>query len=264
KHLALLSSVIQQLRSICERFQSALNKTSGSDESEQQLKRILGDLRSWQKDFDDLMLVLKVSGTFTQMDEQDSLTNAIKPAMRLKHLQAAQAAINESDFSPVPEHEIALHEPMKEVPYSVISKPANYDEESVLVEYRELIPDSTSQMTLGHLAHVLQSVNPLNMNLLSCKGYDVRKLIFAVPPGFGDAISLRQLLIREKQNPRHPLNERVDLLRQLATALLHLHGSEIVHHLVRPDCILWLSKPSSAEQIIASDDADQHMASENG
>ncbi|KAK6433372.1 hypothetical protein LTR95_010449, partial [Oleoguttula sp. CCFEE 5521] len=119
---------------------SALNKTSGSDESEQQLKKILGDLRSWQKDFDDLMLILKVSGTFTQMEEQDSRTKAIKPAMRLKYLQAARAAINESDFSPALEHEIALHEPMKEVPYIVISEPANMTKRAFLSNTESSFP----------------------------------------------------------------------------------------------------------------------------
>jgi len=103
------------------------------------------------------------------MGKQDPLTKANKSATRLNILHVARAAVNESN-KPLPsEISIAPEEPMQEVPNTAISK-TNYQNDGVLVEYRELLSDTASNADVAltatlsfpqsyHLFHCSPTIN---------------------------------------------------------------------------------------------------------
>jgi hypothetical protein len=61
RHVSLLSKIIQQMRSLHEDFNNALDKASASGKLLENLEKIIGQLRQWQQDFDRLTLAVIVA-----------------------------------------------------------------------------------------------------------------------------------------------------------------------------------------------------------
>lgn len=106
-----------------------------------------------------------------------------------------------------------------------------------------------------NLAKILSKVDPLVFGLLKCHGVTEREsviadkrscefeLVFAIPPGLGDPLSLRTLLLNKSRS--YPLNERFDLARGFAKSVLFVHTSQFVHKNIRPDNIIVMKKEAS-------------------
>ncbi|KAF2263897.1 hypothetical protein CC78DRAFT_496085 [Lojkania enalia] len=65
-------------------------------------------------------------------------------------------------------------------------------------------------------------------------------LVFSIPDKLVNPRSLREVLLDKdfKGQIKHPLNERVNLAKQLARAVLHVHSKNHVHKNIRPETIL--------------------------
>lgn len=97
------------------------------------------------------------------------------------------------------------------------------------------------------LARVLSAEDAPNRGILQCKGYRFAEspprrfvLEFQAPQGLRNPRSLRAILLDKDFSGQiqHPLNERLNLAKQLARAVLHVHSKKLVHKNIRPDTIL--------------------------
>ncbi|KAI9874610.1 MAG: hypothetical protein M1830_009567 [Pleopsidium flavum] len=103
------------------------------------------------------------------------------------------------------------------------------------------------------LARVLSKTDPLTFGLLACRGViqvmDSAKnvtnfeLVYTVPEGLKSPRSLRSLLLASDR--LYPLNERIDLAKQLAKSVMFVHTSQFVHKNIRPETIVVFKNENS-------------------
>jgi serine/threonine protein kinase len=103
------------------------------------------------------------------------------------------------------------------------------------------------------LARLLQNVDPMTFGLLKCNGaiewrseedkpVSQFQFIFDIPTGLPSMpTTLRQILVEQNQ---FPLNQRVQLARQLARSVIFVHSTGFVHKSIRPDTIIVFAEQS--------------------
>ena len=96
------------------------------------------------------------------------------------------------------------------------------------------------------LAFRLRDADPATFGLLSCKAVvqstksSEMKFLFRVPDGFTTVSSVRQLLLSGRVH--NSLSDRLEMARQLTTAVFYVHLYSFVHKNIRPETILSLGK----------------------
>lgn len=101
------------------------------------------------------------------------------------------------------------------------------------------------------LAHRFRESDPLTFGIMRCKGI-VRLandknlgFIFRVPDGFNKVHSLRHLL--QSYGPLDSISTRLEVARQLVTAVYYVHLYEFVHKNICPETALCLEKSDDEE-----------------
>ncbi|KAF2686418.1 serine/threonine protein kinase [Lentithecium fluviatile CBS 122367] len=131
-----------------------------------------------------------------------------------------------------------------------------------LAEYRIHSDNAPGRELQAHrkivreIASILRQADPICMGLLHCYGFTYQalsnrfELHYTLPPDYHNPRSLLDLLTSpetRRDGPNHPLNHRIDLAKQIATALFVLHSADMVHKQIRPDNILiFEKKPNSS------------------
>ncbi len=122
------------------------------------------------------------------------------------------------------------------------------------VSCNSLADRSASLKDIQDLARVLSKSDPLTFGLFACRG--VIKLVdtadnvtgfdlmFTIPAALKSPQSFRSLLLKGDQ--LYPLDERIDLAKQLAKSVLFVHTSQFVHKNIRPETILVFKHDTSA------------------
>ncbi|KAI9924255.1 hypothetical protein AWENTII_003040 [Aspergillus wentii] len=95
------------------------------------------------------------------------------------------------------------------------------------------------------LARLLLNVDPMTFGLLKCEGvievHDEKdaiiqfEFIFEIPSQLSSPTTLRHLLMQEF---RCPLNQRIQLAKQLARSVMFVHTAGFVHKNIRPETII--------------------------
>lgn len=125
---------------------------------------------------------------------------------------------------------------------SRVSLISPYESTRYLVEsYR----DSASEHDTREVAALLSRGDPRIVNILRCEGYFGKKLRYAIPSQYSDPRTLRKALIGDKVHPyaKHPLEERLLLMRKLASAVLYVHTARHVHKRIRAENVILFSRP---------------------
>jgi hypothetical protein len=117
-----------------------------------------------------------------------------------------------------------------------------------LIEYRRYDPSQNESLRrVRDIALVLHNTDA-TMGILQCRGFYPEpasfrcELVFPLPQGMGNPRTLRDLLSSPEnaQGVRHSLTHRVLLAVRLSTAVLYVHGANLVHKNIRPENILLL------------------------
>ena len=93
------------------------------------------------------------------------------------------------------------------------------------------------------LARILQKVDPFTFGILSCRGVletegSSRRFAFSIPPNLEQPEFLRFLLVSGSQC--QPLDDRLEIAKQLAKSVMFVHSAGFVHKNIRPETVLIL------------------------
>lgn len=139
-----------------------------------------------------------------------------------------------------------------------------------LLEYRDY--EGTDQFAINQtrgvvckIATKLREVARSDHGILQCHGFseepanDRFALHFSSPSGKGNPRSLRNILVdprKKERGKQHSLNDRVELAKALASAILYVHSFDFVHKNIRPENILLFE---SNLPTLSSKDREQHV-----
>nr|CEG02321.1 unnamed protein product [Fusarium pseudograminearum CS3220] len=107
--------------------------------------------------------------------------------------------------------------------------------------------DIVDKRDAQELASRLRDSNPFTFGVLKCKGLVQSStdpsltFIFRVPEGYSTARSCRELLL--SGSVPNSLTKRLNIARQLVTAVYYVHLYDFVHKNITPETILTLERP---------------------
>ena len=133
----------------------------------------------------------------------------------------------------------------------------SYLVESHIWDEHQLREVSAFEERVYETARMLKNAEPSLMSILPCPGIvELQKensreigfeLLYQVEPHLSEPRSLRDLLL-DKRNKEigimHPLDHRIRLAHNLATAVLYVHSGRFVHKRIKPENIILFSKGS--------------------
>jgi Protein tyrosine and serine/threonine kinase len=136
-----------------------------------------------------------------------------------------------------------------------------------LLEYRNYSDDLDKETvnsigrTVRDLAASLQKADPSTMGILGCCGFSADPLSnrfalhFPYPMRKRNPRSLLNLLTDPRNKERglvHPINDRINLARKIASAVLYVHSCDFVHKNIRPSNII-IFEPESDQRLSSTE-----------
>lgn len=222
-----------------------------------ELYEIVQDIEKWQARYDPtwiLIVQMSIGGIDEELHKEQQ-----KPAreqipiviaaqgIRLAHFANAVCRtsiwIDDLDLNP------------SEIAHSPVQFSSLHDEkDAVLIDTMIGKPMGRTAQEVRNLARILREVDPSTFGLLKCRGaikvteekrssildasffdYLDFKLIFNIPPQHSNPRSLRTLLL---SGTSYPLDERLDLAKNLTNSILFVHTVQFVHKNIRPETII--------------------------
>jgi hypothetical protein len=170
------------------------------------------------------------------------LKNAIDLRLKGNDDDIPKMLLDDSDLSSAAYHAL----PHSEI--GVLSlKSDTSDVPTALVEYRSYVEQEAKKVR--DIALVLHHTSE-SMAILSCKGFKARtkvnparfELIFPLPPGSAQPRTLRDVLLGDESRSGVPfsLTWCLELGIRLATAIMYVHTSGLVHKNIRPENLILL------------------------
>lgn len=223
-----------------------------------EVKQAVSDLEEWQAKFDPSWYLITriVSAT---VDEQlqavpespssrrlAQMRQAVKKLSTPESIQSAETIFRDSTI---------VHANLRRVPRtnSFVSSYVDTDR-PVLLDRTRYPPDTPTDRVKPYvrdLARLLRHVDPTTFGLLKCDGVielpdetgsttSQFQFILDIPQGLSSTpTTLRHLLLEQ---PQYPLNQRIQLARQLARSVMFVHTAGFVHKNIRPETILIFSE----------------------
>ncbi|PQE06538.1 HET-s domain protein [Rutstroemia sp. NJR-2017a WRK4] len=223
------------------------------------LKSALVDLKEWAEAFDvSWFLILRSAGKDIDQQLKSVVVGKTEPLSILKTLREA-IALEASSNSQVENTTIFLREGFFLDEYTALK---NSGAEIWLgrgngEESRYLVDQQSSVSTLSDrckLAKILRNVDPFNFGILKCEGLVKESIsgtdlaptrfVFAIPKTLQQPQLLRMFVMSRSE--RHPLDDKFELSKQLAKAIMFVHSAGFVHKNIRPETVLlfYLNQPN--------------------
>jgi serine/threonine protein kinase len=214
------------------------------------LKSTLVDLKEWAESFDvSWFLILRTAGKDIDQQLQPVVVGGTEPLSILKTLRETIASEASSDSQV--KTTIFLREDFFLDKYTTLENSGaeirlgqGYGEES-----RYLVDQQSSMSTLSDrckLAKILRNVDPINFGILKCEGLvkdpipgtDLAptRFAFAIPKSLQQPQLLRTFVMSKSES--HPLDDKFELSKQLAKAIMFVHSAGFVHKSIRPETVL--------------------------
>lgn len=108
----------------------------------------------------------------------------------------------------------------------------------------------TQAQVIRDIAAFLRAANPQYVALLKCQGFFDQTLQYEAPEGLGEPRTLREVLLHEMRDPKHSLNERLHIMKRLASTVLFVHLAGHVHKNIRADTVLLFRDPAKPELVL--------------
>ncbi|PQE11289.1 HET-s domain protein [Rutstroemia sp. NJR-2017a BVV2] len=215
------------------------------------LKSALVDLKEWADTFDvSWFLILRSAGKDIDQQLKPVVLGKMEPLSILKTLREAIASESSSD-SQVENTTIFLREDFFLDKYTTLK---NSGAEIRLgrgsgEESQYLVDQQSSMSTLSDrckLAKILRTVDPYSFGILKCEGLvkepipgtDLAptRFAFVIPKSLQQPQLLRTFVMSRSE--RHPLDDKFELSKQLAKAIMFVHSAGFVHKNIRPETVL--------------------------
>ncbi len=165
--------------------------------------------------------------------------------LKLSHIsKAATAELSDASAivtSPIPSTEVVAIS--QSAPVYLVGKSNGIQSKSRVVEYKRFAKEDAvdvRKFVVG-FSQRLREVDPISMHVLRvtgiAKGEDQWEMQFSFPPHTSESQphTLRSLLL---EKPRHSLDQRITLVKHIATGIFYLHAACFVHKNVRPETII--------------------------
>ncbi|KAF5974858.1 het-s domain-containing protein [Fusarium coicis] len=211
------------------------------------LESTVTDLESWQKRFEPSWFqIIKTGPTYTEnvlksatltstRDRGDPAREGLKFREAFNNIETvklAEKVLENLEMQAIPYCEAELAVKQKENKYFIIDTVSR---------------DTVALRDARELASRLRYSNPSTFGTLKCKGVvqltrePSLKFVFGVPDGYSKIHSCRDLLL---SGPANSLTTRLNIARQLVTAVYYVHLYEFVHKNITPETILTLEYPN--------------------
>ena len=198
--------------------------------------RISKNLRQWQQDFSELILLVHMA----KLDLPDPLS--LTP-MKFQHDEGI-------GYTPVPFARNVFEA------FGEYKEKDDADEPqliSVLIERQAAgMKENNLRDITSHLCHRFDKSGAQG-GVLHCLGYRMDpapELVFKIPEGAHNPQTLQTLLTADISKPYggdHPLDYRFQLARQISEAVLAVHTAKLVHKCIRTETILVLQQTNEAQ-----------------
>jgi len=213
------------------------------------LQNVLLDLKEWAEIFDvSWYLIIRQTSKEIDQELQPIATNEDEPLSTLKGLRDAIKS-NLVDEAEGEKSTVFLPSGLFEEDAIELS---NSDAEiwrSADGQLEYLVDPPSGLSTLADsckLAKILQKVEPLKFGVLKCKGLvkvppaasSPSRFVFSIPSDFAKPQYLRTMLMSGAESV--PLDEKFEVAKQLAKAVMFIHSAGFVHKNIRPETILIL------------------------
>ncbi|KAJ8058628.1 hypothetical protein OCU04_012804 [Sclerotinia nivalis] len=215
------------------------------------LESVLADLKEWASVFDvSWYLIIRFTGKEFDRELQPIATEEMGPLSTLKTLRAAISS-NVSSDEEMWKTTVFLPEKLFTANHEEIE---NSGAELWLARdagenIRYIVDQPSSMSTLSDmckLAKIFRKIDPHSFGILRCEGLvnappvenesTSNRFAFTIPHNLKEPHSLRTFLLSKTQS--HPLDDRFNLSKQLAKAVMFIHSAGFVHKNIRPEIIL--------------------------
>lgn len=189
--------------------------------------------------------VLYIARSVATVAQRASTTDAARIARFVEESERRRQSQDDS-MSCV---DISLIASAKGLPCSEVSIVEKHSGGLCIVETRDYdnnLDREDAKSRIRDVAHALHEVSYENKDFLlrtgipQCKGYheegQALHLVFDLPSDMGTVDSLREILLDSE--PRHPLNDRIELACSIAKAVFYTHAYKYVHKNIRPSNII--------------------------
>lgn len=225
------------------------------------LQVIVEDLEKWQARFDPCwMLIMRIE---SRLVDDRLFRETQKPAAAQSQFivtaggirDAAKANLTNEYSGGMVWLDTSLSSVTKLPSSNVLQAWDSQSSRWVLLDQMRCMPSADVEQTTKDaqkLAHILQRVDSKTFGLLKCQGI-IREpknaqggcqasqtppnfnFVFNIPDDVRNPRSLRCLL---REAAPYPLNQRLDLAKQLANSVLYVHTARFVHKNIRPETII--------------------------
>ncbi|EWY81053.1 hypothetical protein FOYG_15340 [Fusarium oxysporum NRRL 32931] len=217
------------------------------------LESTVAELEAWQKRFEPTWFQMIKSGPpdLDRALKKASQTEVQDRAEPVREGLKLRQAFNTSGSVKLAEKVLQELE-WKAIPYCKAELAIRKEEKYFVVE-------NVSRQTVGwrdarELASRLRDSSPFTFGMLKCKGVvqsstdSSLKFVFGVPEGYSKVQSCRQLLL--SGIVPNSLTTRLQIARQLVTAVYYVHLYEFVHKNITPETVLILERPERRTDIV--------------
>lgn len=263
---ALFHRLVRVLEALLADFQIALGDYCGTENGRLKklgfafrgrklFKKFDDEMRDWERRFNDIVFITVLASGRKIPSALTASRQEPQPSPALQRLLDMIAQTFTDDTTVTTSRGNLLQLPLSTfypsactpIAYSsVIYHPSTPSEPAYLLETH--VRTSATAADVQGIASFLSSSEPSITSLLRCAGYHGHTLKYLVPAELEHPISLRSALLYDGGTapPKHPLDERVHLMKRLASAVLWVHVAGHVHKSIRADNIV-LFGPSQAD-----------------
>ncbi|KAF5557326.1 hypothetical protein FPHYL_7736 [Fusarium phyllophilum] len=217
------------------------------------LESTVAELESWQKRFEPTWFQMIKSGPpdldralrkASQNEVQDR-AEPVREGLKLRQAFNTSGSVKLSE-------KVLQDLDWKTIPFCKAQLAIRKHERCFIIE--NVFQETVGWRDARELASRLRDSSPFTFGMLKCKGVVQSptglplKFVFGVPEGYSKVQSCRQLLL--SGTIPDSLTTRLQIARQLVTAVYYVHLYEFVHKNITPETVLILEQPETRADIV--------------
>ncbi|KAF5620385.1 hypothetical protein F25303_12625 [Fusarium sp. NRRL 25303] len=217
------------------------------------LESTVAELESWQKRFEPTWFQMIKSGPpdldralrKASQNELQDRAEPVREGLKLRQAFDPSGSVKLSE-------KVLQDLEWKTIPFCKAKLAIRREERSFIIE--NVFQETVGWRDARELASRLRDSNPFTFGMLKCKGVvqsptgSPLKFVFGVQEGYSKVQSCRQLLL--SRTIPDSLTTRLQIARQLVTAVYYVHLYEFVHKNITPETVLILEQPETRADLV--------------